>query len=283
MGYIGKELGRTISRSPLTAIVSLLSLALLLLLFDLFWVTARTSHKAYDSLITTLKMEIYLSEEVPDSTIDQMHQSLVDMQAVRLVEYFSKDRARMELTELAGVDLLVGYDTLNPLPRSFLLSLEPDHVTSNALTGLEEQLRMTAQYTEIIYDNEWLKEAESSKSYILKVGLVLGSLILLTALFNTANSIRLMARARATGIHQMLLLGASRTFVSLPFILEGLLLSGLSAILSWLAVLYAKKHVSLPQIEIILPSFQEIALFCLAVALLGAVSGFLGVRKLLRY
>ena len=84
------------------------------------------------------------------------------------------------------------------------------------------------------------------------------------------------------GFQQMLLLGAGRMFISLPFFIEGFLIGGLSAVLSWLIIFYGYHRISFTQIEIVIPDMNQIYLFCLATALLGGISGYLGVRKLLK-
>jgi cell division protein FtsX len=196
--------------------------------------------------------------------------------------YLSKEQARDELARLVGTDLLVGYDSLNPLPRSFVLNFEPTYLNLADIAGVENEIADFPGTAEVAYSRVWLQKAEETKAVILQLGLGLGVLILLTALISSANNIRLMTRARATGFRQMLLLGASRTFIGLPLIIEGFLLGAVSASLGWWVVYYGHSRVSFAQIEIILPQPEEMALFCLAAAVLGALSGYVGVRGALK-
>jgi cell division protein FtsX len=91
-----------------------------------------------------------------------------------------------------------------------------------------------------------------------------------------------MARARAAGFRQMMLLGAGKIFVSFPFILEGFLLAGFSAAVAWALIFYTTAKVTFTQFDIVYPIRDEIVIFCLIAAAIGGLSGFLGVRKLLR-
>ncbi|HVP07215.1 MAG TPA: hypothetical protein VMS71_05165, partial [Candidatus Acidoferrum sp.] len=61
-GYLLKELWRTLYRHPGTALGSLLSLTLLYLLFDVFWLAAGTTNRYYAQLISDVRMEVYLKE-----------------------------------------------------------------------------------------------------------------------------------------------------------------------------------------------------------------------------
>jgi len=107
-------------------------------------------------------------------------------------------------------------------------------------------------------------------------------LIVAAALVGSANNIRLMTRAQAIGFRQMLLQGAGRLFITLPYLVESLLISGLAAILGWVLVLYGRTRITFTQFNVVFPPQTEIILFCAGVALLGAFSGFLGLRKMLR-
>ena len=281
LSYLLREFLRTLYRHPGATLGSFLSLTLLFLLFDFFWIAAGTSNKFYASLVSDLHMEAFVAEPVPDSSLSRLASSITDLRGVSSVEYISKEQARHELASLMGTDLLVGFDTLNPLPRSFVLSIEPDFRRLGMMQELARQLRKFDGISEVYFSEQWLQQVENTRRLIRNTGMVLGVIVLLAALISSANSIRLMTRARAVGLHQMLLLGSGKFFAAFPFMLEGLVLGGLSALTGWALVLSARSNTEFTQFEIVFPSGAEIALFCIITALLGAVSGYYGIRKLL--
>lgn len=280
--YYLREIGRNLYRYPGTAIGSVLSLTLIFLLFDLFWVTAGTTNRVYQGLLSQVQMEIFVSNDLPDSVITPLASAIADIPGVADVRFVSRDEARLELTRLVGTDLLADYDTLNPLPRSFFLDLEPSVKNLASMEMLDQTLRRINGVTDVTYSRDWLAKAEETRSLVTRVGMVLGIIILLTAVINSGNSIRLMTRARGGGYSQMLLLGAGRLFLALPLMLEGLLLAGVSAALSWGVVYFGSRKLAFSQFEIVLPQIGDILLFCGAAALLGFISGYVGVRKLLK-
>jgi len=280
--YILRELARNLYRNPGTALGSVLSLMLLFLLFDLFWIATLTSDRFYRDLLSELHMEVYVPEELPDSEIGPLTRSIISLDGVRAAGFVSKETAREELSRLIGTDLLIGYDSINPLPRSFILTIEPEYLNTADMATLEKELAALASGSEIQYSRRWLKKAETTRSVILSIGLALGAIVLLTTLISSANSIRLMAKARAVGFRQMLLLGAGRLFVACPFLLEGFLLAGLSTAAGWVLIFHGKGRIAFTQFEIIVPTHEEIIIFCLIAALLGSLSGYLGIRRLLK-
>jgi cell division transport system permease protein len=180
------------------------------------------------------------------------------------------------------VDLLAGYDSANPLPRSYVIELTPEYVTSERIREFADGLVSQPMVAEVHYGQEWLEKEETTKGLIWKVGLALGIVILLTALITTINSIRLSSRARARGFEQMKLLGAGRIFLAAPFVIEGFLLGGLSALCGWGIIWYAQGYVSFTQLALVLPPTEYIIGYCLLMALVGIVSGYMGIRKPMR-
>lgn len=282
MKYVMREIIRNLYRYPGTLLGSFLSLVLIFFLFDLFWVGAGTANRIYSGLMTQVRMETFISESVPDSALAPLASTVNNIKGVAGVQFVSKDDAREQLTRMIGTDLLIGYDTLNPLPRSFTLTLDPAAVNLATMASIESELRSVPGIDDVTYSRTWLSKAESTQSLIRRLGFGLGVIILLTAVIISANSIRLMTRARATGVRQLLLLGAGRIFVAMPFLLEGFLMGGVAALAGWGVILYGYTSLSITQFEIVLPPTVQILEYCGGTALLGLVSGYLGLRRLLR-
>jgi len=280
--YIFKETVRSLGRNPMTALASFLSLALLFLLFDLFWVAAGTSQQFYRNLVSQIRVEAYVEESVPDSMMTAIASDVRSVEGVMQVTAISRDSARARLIEMLGSDLLMGYDEVNPLPRSFVLSVDDASLSSAALGRIENELQNIEGIGEVHYSRDWLLKAEATKRLMWQVGLILGILIVAAAVISSANNIRLMTRARAVGFRQMLLLGAGRIFIAFPFVVEGFLLSGLAAAAGWGVVFYGRTRIAFSQVSIIYPATDPIVFYCLAAGLLGAISGYLGLRRQLK-
>jgi len=252
------------------------------LLFDIFWISADTSDSFYSSLLSDLQMHAYLSESLTDSSAALLAGDLTEIEGINAIQLVSKEMARRELATLVGTDLLIGYDNNNPLPRSYILGFEPGYLTVSKMEKIESEIISLPNIDKVEYSRQWLQKAEFTRSIVLKIGLVLGGLIILTTLITFGNSVRLMTRARAVGFTQMRLLGAGRMFLAMPFLLEGFLMGSVSAALGWGTIIYFYNRIAFRQLEIMMPTLEEIVLFCLAMGALWILSGFVGVRKLLK-
>ncbi len=282
LGHIVKEFLRNLFGHPGAAFGSFISLTLLFLLFDLFWIAAGTSERFYTRLLSEMEMEVFMEAPSPDSTQAHLRPTLEVIDGVKSVTFISSEQARRRLTDLIGTDLLVGYDSANPLPVSYVLTFEDDALTTDAMTAVETEVMQLDGVDLVFYGQRWLAKAEETRAIILSLGMILGGLILMAALIGSANNIRLMTQTRVVGFRQMQILGAGRIFLAAPFLLEGLVVSSLSGAAGWAAIIYVHSRVSFARFELILPSLVDMAMFVGVVSFVGLVSGYLGIRKRLK-
>lgn len=280
--HVFKELGRNLYRNPGMLLGSFLSLAFLFLLFNLFWIASESAQRFYGQLLSEMKVEAFVSETLQEDQIPELQRSIAGVSGVEALQYISREDAREQLRSLVGADLLVGYDSLNPLPRSFLLRVNPDWLRTDAMIQLEQRLNDISGVDTVFYSRRWLEKAEATRDVISDVGIVLGLFILVTAVLNTSNNIRLMTRTRAVGFRQMRLQGAGKWFLATPFLIEGFLVGGLAAAAGWLLLYHSRDRVAFTQFEIVIPSVEQIFWFCLAAAGLGLVSVLFGIRRLVK-
>lgn len=281
--FIGRELGRNLRRGGKTLVLSAISLTLLLLLFNLAWITLLSTNNAYTKLYEQFNVEVFLDETLTDSTVATISDYLTQLPGIMSVQYVSKDDARAQLEQMVGVDLLIGYDSLNPLPHSFLLSFQPESVSVKLMSRLEIQLRQSTQNSTITYSKEWLEATESNQAFVRRFSVFLAGFILFAIAANSSNTIRLAAKSRASGFQELFILGASRSQVAVPYIIEGFLLAGISAAMSWVVVHYVTRDVVIPFIELTEPAIGQKLIATALVALLGGLSALLGIRGMLKY
>lgn len=278
--FVWRELGRNIRRNPGTAFSAVLSLSLLFVLFNMFWVAARSTDELYQSLTADMQMEVFLPDSLADSSIARISAQVQTIPGIRSSSYVTREAARDELVSLMGVDLLAN-DTLNPLPRSFVLTFAPEYLTIERLTDIEARLAQSTGSAQIQYGRKWLENTEQTRGVVRKVGLIIGLLILLATVVSSANNIHLMSRARVAGLTQMQLLGAGRGLIAMPFVLEGALIGALASGIAWIVVIYGRAQLTFVKVAISMPETEDILIFCLLTFLLGAISGYYGVRRLL--
>lgn len=276
---IGKSI-RNIAGRPLSVATSLLSLLLLFLMIDLVWISSLSSDEYFDNLAENINMEIFLGDNLPDSSIASVLDTVHSMNGVEYLFFVSKDDAREKLFSLMGTDLLEGL-SVNPLPRSIVVEFENDFIKSDNLSNFEQELQKISDISEIHYAREWLEKAESSRSLIAKAVIFLSIVISLAIILNLLHGVRHSVRARQEELFQLQLLGTGRGFLSIPYIMEGFFYAAISSVLAWLIIYFGSTRISFHDIQLIFPLQSEVLYFCIIASVAGMITGYIGIKRAL--
>lgn len=277
-GYIlSKFIGNIVDRL-MAALGSILSLFLLFLLFNLVWITSITVNNYYDKIISDIDIEIFLDDSIPDSTITIIQETIGSLDGIESINYISRDAASRKLKDMMGVDLLEGFES-NPLPRSMIISFEPNYLNSDNLDMLNRNLQRMAGVTDIYYPSRWLVKAEYTKLIVSEILILLGVVIAVAVILNIIHFIVLSARTRTEELVQLQLLGAAPGFLVLPYIFEGIFYALAASFAGWVVILYGVDMFSFRNVVIVLPPSIERFYFCLAGSLIGLIGGYLGIRR----
>jgi cell division transport system permease protein len=160
----------------------------------------------------------------------------------------TRDEALARFERIAGgPELLEGLDD-NPLPASLEIHLLPEARNSESLDILVASLDGLPGIEDLSQGQEWIEGYARAvwlvRMATLGIGIVLGA----AALLIVANTIRLAVYARRDELEILALVGASRTFVRVPFLLEGTLQGLLGGLIALLLV-WGAYELLLPQLR----------------------------------
>jgi cell division transport system permease protein len=183
------------------------------------------------------KIEIiaYLKQGTSSNEVEPLLKKTRLLEGVEVVRYVSPfDAMTFMETKLGGQRDLLGGIQPTVLPPSFEIQLKKDYRNSTKIKELVTQLKKIPQFEEIQYGQEWV-ETFSVLVHILRLTQwVLGGLLLIAIVFITSNTLQLTISSRREEIEVMHWVGASPSFIRVPFYVEGLiqgLLGGVLAIL----------------------------------------------------
>lgn len=237
---------------------------------------------------------VFLHDTITEEQQTLLRKRLDGEMAVREVTYVSKKDALAKFRRQTGgqESLLEGMDT-NPLPASFELRIHEKYQTASSLGQLAASLKRMEGVEDVLYGQEWVERLTGVIEVMKILGIVVGGVLGLASLFIVANTIRMAVYARAQEIEIMRLVGATRTTIQIPLILEGTVQGGVGAALA-LGLLYLLFQATLWQLGTsasILFSGPELARFLtpeyrMAMIGVGVLVGGLGslvaVRRFLK-
>jgi cell division transport system permease protein len=216
---------RTVSALPGSSLISVLTIAVSLFLLAGFLLILQNVGTLLTEAGSTLFVTAYLVEEAEPEEVARFVRKLESSERVQKVEFVSKQRAlelfREDLGSRSG--FLEGLEENNPLPASVDITFRPDATAGSSIESMLEGLRAHAVVEELVYGSEWVTRMQSIVKVFRLFGI--GSLIVALAIimFLISNTIKLVIYARRDEIGIMQLVGASDSFVRIPFVLGGLL------------------------------------------------------------
>lgn len=215
----------TVASLPTSNIVTIITIAVSLFLFSAFLLVIRNVDKVLTEAGSSLNVSAYLREDASDDAVNTFVQDLESSPWVRSLRYVSKEQALQSFREELGVHggFLDGLEGHNPLPASIDLTLQPDELGIGNIEKSVERLRRHPLIEDVVYGSEWVQEIESVVRLFRLFGYASLSVVLGLVVFLIANTIRLVIFSRRDEISIMQLVGATSSFVRIPFIIGGVI------------------------------------------------------------
>ena len=216
------------------SIVIIMSIVLFLYsFFGLFLISS-------DSIINKFKedftVSIYLKENVKNIEINQLKNELLMSNFIDKVNYISKEEAVTIMKEEYGEEFIKSLG-FNPLLGSIDINLKSNYVDSKKLDSISRFILKKKYIDEIVYDRDFINMINNNikKISFWIIPSIIFSLLITFLIINS--SIRLSIYAKRNIIKTMQLVGATRSFIRVPFIKTNLLLSLISSTIAIISIL----------------------------------------------
>lgn len=269
---------------PMSNAITIFTIAISLFTLGGFLLVLQNIQNILESAGNTLYVTAYVKESAPESEVSDIIRELEANQRVRSVEFVTKkmalERFRSDLGSKAS--LLDGLDQENPLPASVDVVLQPDELTTDAGERLVASLRQKSVFDEVVFGSDWVERAQSVLTAFRIIALVSVVCALAVIIFLIGNTIKLVIYARRDELSIMQLVGASDTFVKVPFVIAGLLQGVVGSVLGLVLLqgMFGLIDSSLQGAELFgatIPEFSFLHLgSVIGIVLLGVAVGALG-------
>jgi len=238
-GNLFRGVFNSITREPLTAMLSILTLSTALFLFSIFLIFVEHVENTLIKTQSEITLSIYLKDASAAEDVEALQNKLQELEEIKSVIYLSKEEALEAFRKSLGANrgVLDGVESHNPLPASFELYFKEGKLGAVQLNKLTRQLRNNPVVEQMHYNESLLDRMSGLLSSFRAAALIGGVLMLVMTAFIMWNTIRLALYSHREELRVHKLLGATDGAIILPYVVEGFMKGLLSAILALMILL----------------------------------------------
>ena len=219
---------RRVLNSYFSVVISITFVLFLLGILGLFVLNYRNISSHFKEQIA---MNVYLKNSAKEIEITQLKKKILLNPATKKVNYISKEEAAESYISDIGEDFIsfLGY---NPLLDVIDIFFNASFVSNQTLSSTKIDIESFDFVEEVVYDKPLLELLEKNVQKITFGLLFFTLLFIIIALLLINSSIRLSIFSKRFVIKTMQLVGAKKSFIRKPFILNNMLLGFISSIIS---------------------------------------------------
>lgn len=248
---------------------SLISITLVLILAGIGGMLAVNARSVSDYFKENIRLSVIYDMNTQEIDALRFTDELSREKFVKEAKFISREEGTKEMKSVLGEDFLDVFD-LNPVPLSTDLYIRSDFVHTDSLRIIQAEIMKNESVREVVWQESVI---ELITNNIEKIGVVLAvfiALLLFISFFLVNNTVRLNVFSKRFNIHAMKLVGAKRSFIRKPFIVQGVwqgLVSGILASLT-LGIIVYFIMADFPQLYSLMDPVY-IAAVCAGVIILG--------------
>lgn len=176
---------------------------------------------------------LYLEKNLTRIEVSQIEEKLKRSSLVAKIQFISSTQAlekfQIKFPELQGI---IENFKINPFPPSFETAIRKNSLSSDEIQNFIQEMRNMDGIEDVQFNWDWIEKMKSLSRLVKAVGFFLGGILILASFFIISNVIKLNVFARKEEMEILRLVGATNTFIKIPFLIEGIILGILGGLLS---------------------------------------------------
>lgn len=192
-----------------------------------------------DSLVQKIENEnvimVYIDDEATDADIDELGIELQSLNNVQKIEFVAKEDAWAEqiaTMDEAQAEFFTEQTDEIPLPDAYKVTVKD----LEQFTTTVKQIKKLNHIDTVRQNTDLAKKLAKISNGISIISIVIIAVLFAISLFIISNTIKLTVYSRRLEISIMKSVGATNSFVQLPFVVEGIILGVVAGVLSLFAV-----------------------------------------------
>ena len=220
--YLISEGLKNVWRHKMTTFTAVFSLFLALYFVGLLATAGENTKSILQYLRSKYKIEVFFKQNIDLKAAKEVSDLILEIKGVRSSTVINKDDAVRIFKDQFGEDILgiLGY---NPLPVSAVVNLKRNSEEVLDATPIVNKIKKMNGVEEVRYQGHLIKKIERTYARVMKIFPWVALVFISVAVLVIYNTVKLSIFSRKDLINSLKLIGATRLFIQMPFIFEGLI------------------------------------------------------------
>lgn len=232
-----KMMRRRLANAYLSSVISISLVLMLVGVASLLLVNARG---VSDYFKENMQVSVLMKQGVSDEDALEYREGLEKARFIKSTVFVSREQGERELADQLGDDFLDIFET-SPIPVSIDITLNADYVFADSLEVVKSEISVSSLVDEVVYQKSLVDALNANLNRISMIIGIFVALLLFISYVLINNTVRLNVFARRFTIHTMKLVGATRSFIRAPFLVQSVfqgLFASFIAIIALVVMLY---------------------------------------------
>ena len=211
-----KIMRRRIANAYLSSVISISLVLLLVGVASMLLVNARG---VSDYFKENMQISVLMKQDVSDADALEYRDLLEQERYIKSTTFISREQGQRELADQLGEDFLDVFET-SPIPVSVDVTLKAEYVSADSLAMVSKEIAKSSLVDEVVYQQSLVDALNANLGRISVIIAVFIGLLLFISFVLINNTVRLNVFARRFTIHTMKLVGATKSFIRAPFLVQ---------------------------------------------------------------
>ena len=198
---------------------SVISISLVLLLVGVASMLLVNAKGVSDYFKENMQISVLMKQDVSDADALEFRDELEQERYIKNTTFISREQGQRELADQLGEDFLDVFET-SPIPVSVDVTLKAEYVSADSLAMVSNEIAKSSLVDEVVYQQSLVDALNANLGRISVVIAVFIGLLLFISFVLINNTVRLNVFARRFTIHTMKLVGATKSFIRAPFLVQ---------------------------------------------------------------
>lgn len=289
VNYFISDAFKSINRNRTISIAAMLTVLITFLIFGMFTLLGLNINKIIEDAAGKIEIQVFLDDDIKLVDKREVEIRLNSQEGVKEVVYETKEEAFKKFSETLenNKGLLQGYSLeKNPLPNSYIVKLKDSSYAVPVAQAVEEMDGVESIRNQL----DMVKSIQKFTDGIQFAGIIMFVVFVAVSIFLIMNTIKLTVYARRKEVGIMKFVGATDWFIRWPFIIEGMVIGSIGALLASIVLYFGYNSIYMALIkDMLIATFISPAVvltfmvggFFLGGLAVGAIAAIFALRKFL--